>query len=132
MINHAILGKFDILVCWRYDRLSRDNMDFQILMHYLRKSEIEVVSVTEPIPDVDSPLGEFMVSLIGLISTLERRWIISRMKVGLRTRAKNGLWKGRTPPFGYDYDRNSGKLVKNEKKGKLLTQYMRNTSNIKV
>jgi site-specific DNA recombinase len=59
MINHAIIGKFDVLACWRYDRLSRDNMDFQIIRHYLNKSNIKIVSVTEPIPETDSPLGEF-------------------------------------------------------------------------
>jgi len=120
MISHAILRKFDILICWRYDRLSRENMDFQILMHYLRKSEVSIISISEPISDVDSPMGEFIVSLIGNISTLERKWIISRSKMGLRTRVKNGLWKGGTPPYGYDYDKDSGKLIINEEQSKIV------------
>ena len=120
MINHAILGKFDILLCYRYDRLSRDNMDFQIIRHYLNKSDIKIVSVTEPIPETDSPLGEFMVSLIGLISTLERKWIISRSKMGLRIRAQKGLWKGGTTPYGYDYDKDSGKLVINDDESRVV------------
>jgi hypothetical protein len=95
-------------------------MDFQIPMQYLRKSDVSIMSISEPISDVDSPMGEFIVSLIGNISTLEHKWIISRSKMGLRTRAKNGLWTGGTTPYGYDYDRSSGKLVINEKESEVV------------
>ncbi len=96
---------------WKYDRLSRDNIDFPVLLHVLEKHSVQVVSVCEPSVDRGSPYGEFVVGMLGLMATLERRVLQTRVMMGLRERSRRGLWHGGTPPFGYSYDGSTGKLV---------------------
>jgi len=111
LLECAQRGDLDIVVAWRYDRLSRDNLDFPLLLHLLKKSNVHVVSATEPSADDGSPHGEFVVGLLGLLATLERRTNAVRVKLGMRARAKKGLWHGGTPAYGYRYDSASGRLV---------------------
>ena len=120
LLIHAQQKKFDIIVCWKYDRLSRDNSDFPTLLSYLKSYGIDAKSVTEPTPPYDSPYGEFVVGMIGLVSTLERKVFAMRSKMGMKTRVKKGLWKGGATPFGYTYNKNTGKLVINKNEVKIV------------
>ena len=61
---------------------------------------------------IQSPQLEFD-GMIGLLATLERKMIAMRVKMGLRTSARNGLWHGGPVPYGYTYDAETGKLVAN-------------------
>jgi len=54
---------------------------------------IKIVSVTEP-SDCDTPYGEFTIGLLGLMSTLERKVMKMRTKMGQRTRVEKGLHHG--------------------------------------
>lgn len=120
LLIHAQQKKFDMVICWRYDRISRDNTDFPTLLSYLKTYGIDVKSITEPTPPYDSPYGEFVVGMIGLVSTLERKVFAMRSKMGMKTRVKKGLWKGGVTPFGYTYDKNTGKLVINKRETKIV------------
>lgn len=111
LLDRVQEGKVDIVVVWKYDRLSRDNIDFPVLLHILEKHRVRIVSLNEPSLDYSSPYGEFVVGMLGLIATLERRVLQTRVKMGMRERSRKGLWHGGTPPFGYSYDGDTGKLV---------------------
>lgn len=104
-------GRMDVIVVWRYDRLSRDNLDFPLLLHLFRKHNVDIVSATEPAPGTDTPYGEFVVGMIGLIATLERKMNAVRVKMGMRTRTKKGFWHGGPVPYGYAYFRETGRLA---------------------
>ncbi len=104
-------GALDVVVVWRYDRLSRDNLDFPLVLSLFRKHSVDVVSATEPSEGTDDPTGEFVVHLIGLLATMERKQIALRVKMGMRTRTRNGLWHGGRACYGYLYDGATGKLV---------------------
>jgi site-specific DNA recombinase len=65
-------GRVDVVVVWRYDRLSRDNLDFPLLLHEFRKHNVEIMSATEPAPGTDTPYGEFIVGM----SAVE--WVFGR------------------------------------------------------
>lgn len=111
LLELARSGALDAVVVWRYDRLSRDNLDFPLVLSILRKHGVDVVSATEPSEGTDDPTGEFVVHMIGLLATMERKQIALRVKMGMRTRTRNGLWHGGPVPYGYAYDRIAGKLV---------------------
>ncbi|MCK4718828.1 MAG: recombinase family protein, partial [Thermoplasmata archaeon] len=70
MLEHASMGMFDRIVLWKYDRLSRNNMDFPALLHFFSKQGIEVCSVREPTPNDGSPYNEFIIGILGLVSSL--------------------------------------------------------------
>lgn len=111
LLDRVQEGGLDILVVWRYDRLSRDNIDFPVLLHILEKHRVHLVSVNELSLDYNTPHGEFVIGMLGLIATLERRVMQTRVKMGMRERSRKGLWHGGIPPYGYFYDRSTGRLV---------------------
>ncbi len=103
--------ELDEVVVWRYDRLSRDNLDFPLLLHLFRKGGVELMSCTEPAPGTDTPYGEFVVGMIGLIATLERKMNAMRVRMGLRARSRKGMWHGGPVPYACQYERDVGKLT---------------------
>jgi DNA invertase Pin-like site-specific DNA recombinase/transposase-like protein len=112
MLEHVGAGFFEKIVLWKYDRLSRDNIDFPALLHFFNKNGVEVESITEPTPNDGSPYNEFIVGILGLVSTMERRVFVMRSKMGMRTRLKKGFHRGSIPPYGYDYNPSTGHLEK--------------------
>jgi len=105
MLLHAKSRVFDILALWKFDRLSRDNSGFQVILSYLKNYEIKIVSVSEPSAECDTPFGEFGVGILGLLATMERKVIKARSRMGQRTRVENGFFQGGLAPFGYHYKR---------------------------
>ncbi|MHA1949136.1 MAG: recombinase family protein [Candidatus Thorarchaeota archaeon] len=122
MLEHAGTGAFDKLILWKYDRLSRDNIDFPALLHFLNKNGVGIESITEPTPNDGSPYNEFIVGILGLVSTMERRVFIMRSKMGMRTRLKKGFHRGSSPPYGYDYNPETGHLEINPEETKAVKE----------
>ncbi|MBA3045221.1 MAG: recombinase family protein [Euryarchaeota archaeon] len=110
MIEHGSNKAFEVVILWKYDRLSRNNIDFPALLHYLKTHDIVVESVNEPTPNDGSPYNEFVVGILGLVSSLERRVITMRTQMGIKKRLEAGYYKGSHPPYGYDYNQDTGHL----------------------
>ncbi len=102
-------GLLDSIVVWRFDRLARNDVDFPVILHYFRSKDVDVISATEPV-DTSTPMGNFVIGVLGLMATMESRLIQMRSKMGLETRAKQGLWHGGKPPYGYGYNKETGRL----------------------
>lgn len=122
LLEHSCIGHFEKLLLWKYDRLSRDNMDFPALIHFLNKNDIEVISVKEPTPNDDSPYNEFVIGILGLISSLERKVFMMRSRMGMKVRLEKGYYKGSHPPFGYDYNLETGHLEINDNENKVVKE----------
>lgn len=114
VLDFADAHGFDRLVLWKFDRLSRNDVDFLSLLRVLGEMGIEVDSTTEPLPS-QGPYGQFMMGMLGLMANLERNVLRMRLMMGMKARARAGLYKGSTPPYGYDYDKSTGQLVHNLK-----------------
>lgn len=110
MLQHANEKLFDRIIIWKYDRLSRNSMEFPALLYFFNKYDIQIESINEPTPNDGSPYNEFIINIIGLVSDLERKLFIMRSKMGRKVRASKGLWKGGTPPYGYEYNKQTGML----------------------
>jgi DNA invertase Pin-like site-specific DNA recombinase/transposase-like protein len=116
LLEQASLGSFKKIVCWRYDRLSRNKIEFPQLHEFFQKLGIDVISICEPNLSYSDPDGEFVIDIFGLLSSRERKVMVQRMKMGKRIRAEKGLYRGGPPPLGYDYDKVQGKLKINKDK----------------
>jgi len=104
----------DAVVAYTLDRLSRDPVHFIILQEEMERSGVELVLVTE---DVDnSDLGLLITHIKGYAAKLEAEKIKERTMRGKRERIRNGkLPTGRGILYGYDYDRELGINVANDK-----------------
>lgn len=108
-------GGVECVAVYKLDRLSRSQKDTLYLIEdVLLPNGTSFVSLRENM-DTSTPIGRAMLGIMSAFAQLERETIKERTSLGMRERVKSGLWPGggRTP-FGYDYDKSTGKLIPNE------------------
>lgn len=92
--------RFDVVACYRLDRISRSVSDFSITYARLRKYGVSFVSVSENF-DTSSSLGEAMMYISSIFSQLERNTIAERIRDNMLLLARSGRWLGGVTPLGF-------------------------------
>lgn len=100
MMNDAENKKFDILICYRLDRISRNVADFSTTLQTLQQYNIDFVSIREQF-DTSSPMGRAMIYIASVFAQLERETIAERVRDNMLELAKTGRWLGGVTPLGY-------------------------------
>ena len=100
LLKDAKTKKFDILICYRLDRISRNVSDFSQLIKDLNKYNVNFVSIREQF-DTTTPMGRAMMYIASVFSQLERETIAERIKDNMMQLAKTGRWLGGITPTGY-------------------------------
>lgn len=100
MMKDAKLKKFDAIICYRLDRISRNVSDFSNLIDQLKALGIDFISIREQF-DTSSPMGTAMMFISSVFAQLERETIAERIKDNMYELAKTGRWLGGTPPLGF-------------------------------
>ena len=115
LINDIEEEKISHVLVYKLDRLSRSQKDTLYLIEDIfNKYNISFVSLTETI-DTGTPMGKLMIGILSAFAQLERENIKMRTRMGMLERVKQGYWMGGGRlPFGYDYDKDLGYLIKNE------------------
>jgi site-specific DNA recombinase len=100
--------RFDLLLVYRVDRLSRKVRQLAGLADELDRLGIVLKSATEPF-DTGSAAGRMMLQMLGVFAEFEHATIVDRVTAGMERRVHEGRWmSGRTP---YGYTRANGLLV---------------------
>ena len=113
--------KFDLVVVWKLNRISRRLIDILNIVDTLDKNSIAFRSLTESF-ETETPAGKLQLNIMGAISEFERGTIADNVKMGMMARAREGKWNG-GKVLGYDVveipsdgkKRKETKLVINEK-----------------
>jgi len=100
MLKDAKTKKFDILICYRLDRVSRNIADFSALIEQLQKYNIGFVSIREQF-DTSTPMGRAMMYIASVFAQLERETIAERIRDNMLQLAKTGRWLGGVTPTGF-------------------------------
>lgn len=100
LIKDARSKKFDILICYRLDRISRNVSDFSQLIKDLDKYNVNFISIREQF-DTTTPMGRAMMYIASVFSQLERETIAERIRDNMMQLAKTGRWLGGITPTGY-------------------------------
>ena len=100
LLKDARSNKFDVLICYRLDRISRNVSDFSQLIRELNKYNVNFVSIREQF-DTTTPMGRAMMYIASVFSQLERETIAERIKDNMMQLAKTGRWLGGITPTGY-------------------------------
>lgn len=113
LLNDVKRGKFQTVVVYKLDRLSRSQKDTLYLIEdVFNKYNVSFVSVCENF-DTGTPFGKAMIGILSVFAQLEKDQITERFTMGRIGRAKNGLFHGGgNAPTGYDYI--DGRLIVNE------------------
>jgi site-specific DNA recombinase len=93
--------RFDVLLVYKIDRLSRRLKDLIEIVEELAKYGVGFKSITELI-DTTTPEGRLMFHQFGSFAQYERELIAQRTKMGMLKRLKGGLWNGGPAPYGYN------------------------------
>ena len=109
----AKAARFDLLLVYRVDRLSRSVRGLAQVLEELDKSAVLFRSATEPF-DTGTPAGRMMVQMLGVFAEFERATLIDRVIAGMERKAARGGWLGGPVPFGYRLSDGNGLEIKPE------------------
>lgn len=100
----AETDKFDVVLVYKLDRLSRSQRDtLYLIEEVFLPNKVDFVSMQESF-DTSTPFGKAMIGLLAVFAQLEREQIKERTRMGRIARAKAGLYHGGgNIPIGYDY-----------------------------
>ena len=94
LVRDARRRRFDVLVCWRLDRLGRNLRHLILLLDELQAVGVAFVSLAEGI-DATTPAGRLQLHVLGAIAEFERARIAERVRAGLERARNQGVRLGR-------------------------------------
>lgn len=92
--------QYNIVICYKIDRISRNVSDFSNFFSMLSDYNVEFVSIKEQI-DTSTPLGRAMMYICSVFAQMERETIAERVTDNLLELAKSGRWAGGRAPVGF-------------------------------
>lgn len=103
LIRDIKLKKIDVVVLYKFDRLTRDSRDTENFIELIQNYDILVYTLSGGMVDVSTPSGRFNTRILGAAAQYERETTIDRVVDGFIKKVKNGysLCSG-TPSYGYD------------------------------
>jgi DNA invertase Pin-like site-specific DNA recombinase len=94
LLKDAKRRRFDVVVCWRLDRLGRNLRHLILLLDELQAMGVAFVSLNEGI-DATTPAGRLQLHLLGAIAEFERERIKERVISGMARAKAQGKHLGR-------------------------------------
>lgn len=127
LLKDAEEKKFDMVISWKINRISRKLADVLKIVDILEKNDITFKSYSEPF-ETDTPAGKMQFQMMALIGEFERGTIAQNVKMGMCAKAKAGEWCGGRV-LGYDLSpidskegakRRKNRLIINEKEAEAV------------
>jgi DNA invertase Pin-like site-specific DNA recombinase len=94
LVLDARRRRFDVVVCWRLDRLGRNLKHLITLLEDFEALGVAFVSLAEGI-DATTPAGRLQMHILGAIAEFERARIAERVRLGLARVKAQGRRLGR-------------------------------------
>ena len=94
LLRDAKRRRFDVLVCWRLDRLGHNLRHLILLLDDLQATGVAFVSLSEGI-DATTPAGRLQLHVLGAIAEFERGRVVERVRLGMAGAKAQGEALGR-------------------------------------
>src|SRR5438067_504963 len=94
-------GRFDIVVVYKVDRLTRSLADFARLVELFDAEAVSFVSVTQQF-NTTSSMGRLTLNVLLSFAQFEREVTGERIRDKIAASKKKGMWMGGNVPLGYD------------------------------
>ena len=131
LMDEASEKRFDAVIVYKIDRLSRRLKDLIEIVEELAHYDIGFKSITELI-DTTTPEGRLMFHQFGSFAQYERELIGQRTKMGMIKRLKEGKWNGGPAPYGYRLNSPHLKIKEDEARTVHLIYNLADTKNMGV
>ena len=94
LMEDAHAHRFDVVICWRFDRFSRSVSHLCRALETFNALDIQFVSLCEQV-DTNTPTGKLVFTILGAVAEGERNLIAERVRSGLRNARAKGKRLGR-------------------------------------
>ncbi|MCG8540457.1 MAG: recombinase family protein [Clostridia bacterium] len=101
MLHSAKRKEFDLIICYRLDRISRNILDFSNLIELIQSHNIGFISIREQF-DTSTPMGRAMMYIASVFAQLERETAAERIRDNMLQLARTGRWLGGNTPTGFE------------------------------
>lgn len=118
LLRDATEKKFDMVMSWKINRLSRKLEDAIKIVNTLDKYGITYQSYSERF-ESNTPAGKMQFQMMALVGEFERNTIAQNVKMGMKAKARAGEWCGGIAPLGYRWVPMEGTENSSRKKSKL-------------
>ena len=113
MLSDSAKGGFDLVLVHKLDRFARNRYDSIGCRMELKKNGVSLISVLEQF-DSDSPESIITESVLEAMAEYYSLNLAREVRKGQRENAYKSMWTGGLPPYGYDVDPETKRLVINE------------------
>lgn len=113
LISDIKQGRIDVIIVYKIERLVRSIKDFYMLWDLFEAHNVTFVSATQQF-DSSNAMGKLMLNVLLSFAQFERENTSEKTRDKMKQRARLGKWHGGLFPFGYDYNKESKKLVINK------------------
>ena len=100
LLKDATEKKFDMVMSWKINRLSRKLEDAIKIVNILDRYGFSYQSYSERF-ESDTPAGKMQFQMMALVGEFERNTIAQNVKMGMKAKARAGEWCGGIAPLGY-------------------------------
>ena len=101
LLREIELGRVDVVVVYKIDRLTRSLADFAKLVDAFDARSISFVAVTQQFNTTTS-MGRLMLNVLLSFAQFERELASERVRDKIAASRRKGKWTGGTVPLGYD------------------------------
>ena len=113
LISDIKAGRIDVIIVYKIERLVRSIKDFYSLWDLFEAYNVTFVSATQQF-DTSNAMGKLMLNILLSFAQFERENTSEKTKDKMKQRARLGKWHGGWFPFGYDYNKETKKLIINK------------------
>ena len=97
LVDNGIIKNLSVL---QIDRLGRDLRDIINTIHYFNENKITIYFVAQGLKTLDdngkeNPISKMIISILGVVSEMERTQLKERQFEGIRIAKMKGIYKGR-------------------------------------
>jgi DNA invertase Pin-like site-specific DNA recombinase len=100
LLNDIRVGRVDVVVVYKVDRLTRSITDFGRLVEAFDSKEVSFVSVTQAFNTTNS-MGRLTLNVLLSFAQFEREVTAERIRDKIASSKQKGMWMGGRVPFGY-------------------------------
>lgn len=100
LLSDIEVGRVELVVVYKIDRLTRSLMDFSKLVERFDKSNCSFVSVTQAF-NTSTSMGRLTLNVLLSFAQFEREVTAERIRDKIAASKKKGMWMGGIPPIGY-------------------------------
>ncbi|AAO36645.1 recombinase family protein [Clostridium tetani] len=119
MIEDAKKNMFDLILVHKVDRFARNRYDAAIYKSILKKHNIKIKYVMQPIDD--SPEGNLMEGILESFAEYYSENLANEVMKGLKINAKKAQFNGGYPPLGYDIAEDKTYII-NEREARIVRE----------